>query len=101
MRQRRKFTSEFKTKVVLETLSERKSLAEIAKKHSILPVQISSWRKQFLDTCSMVFDNEQSATHEDRSEEIRGLYEVIGKQQVQLDYLKKQTCFANTKRDEN
>ncbi len=89
MRTRRKFTSEFKTKVVLDTLSERKSLAEIAKKYSILPVQISTWKKQFLDGCSMVFDNSESSAHEDRSEEIRGLYEVIGKQQVQLDFLKK------------
>ncbi len=96
MRTRRKFTSEFKTKVVLDALSERKSLAEIAKKYSIIPVQISTWKKQFLDSCSMVFDNAESNTHEDRTEEIRGLYEVIGKQQVQLEFLTKASSKLQT-----
>lgn len=96
MRTRSEFTSEFKTKVVLDTLSERKSLAEIAKKYSILPVQISTWKKQFLESCSMVFDNSETSTQEDRSEEIRGLYEVIGKQQVQLDFLKKASSKLQT-----
>ncbi|HHE08008.1 MAG TPA: IS3 family transposase, partial [Chlorobaculum parvum] len=36
-RTRRKFSAEFKTKVVLEVLSERLTLTELAQKHEIHP----------------------------------------------------------------
>jgi len=45
---RRKFTSKFKTKVVLEALKERQSLAELAQKYQLHPNQISTWKKEFL-----------------------------------------------------
>jgi transposase-like protein len=46
---RRKFTSEFKTKVVLEALSKRLSLTELAQKHELHPTQIAQWKREFLD----------------------------------------------------
>ncbi|MBU3027920.1 transposase [Zobellia galactanivorans] len=45
---RRKFTSKLKTKVVLEALKERHSLAELAQKSQIPPIQISGWKRDFL-----------------------------------------------------
>ena len=42
---RRKFTSKFKTKVVLEALKERVSLLELAQKHELSPTQIVSFPK--------------------------------------------------------
>ena len=45
MASRRKFSSRFKTKVVLEALKERSSLAELAKKYDIAPTQISIWKR--------------------------------------------------------
>ncbi len=44
---RRKFTSSFKTKVVLEAIKERSSLAELAQKYELQPTQISAWKKCF------------------------------------------------------
>ena len=43
--QRRKFSSEFKTKVALEALKERETLSELAKRFELHPNQISQWRK--------------------------------------------------------
>jgi transposase len=48
---RRKFTSKFKTKVVLESLKERQTLSELARKYEVQPQQISSWKKDFLKSC--------------------------------------------------
>jgi transposase len=39
---RRKFTSAFKTKVVLESLKERSSVEELSKKYEVHPTQINS-----------------------------------------------------------
>ena len=53
---RRKFTSDFKTRVVLEALSERYTIQELGRKHDIHPTQISAWKAQFLENANSVFD---------------------------------------------
>lgn len=45
---RRKFKSDFKIKVVLETLNERYTIQELGRKHDVHPGQISTWKNQFL-----------------------------------------------------
>lgn len=47
---KRKFTSAFKTKVVLDALSERYTIQELARKHQLHATQISAWKGQFLKT---------------------------------------------------
>ena len=56
MRTHRKFTSKFKTKVVLEALSERFTMSQLAEKHQLHPNQISQWKNQFLQNADSVFD---------------------------------------------
>lgn len=57
---RRKFSSKFKTKVVLEALKERMSMSELARKYEVQPYQISSWKKDFLNGAENVFENGKS-----------------------------------------
>ena len=47
-RSRRKFSSEYKAKVVIEALKERETMAELAKRFEIHPNQITTWKKEFL-----------------------------------------------------
>jgi transposase len=49
MANRRKFTSEFKKKVVLEALSE------LAQKYDLHPQQISTWKIHFLAHAEEIF----------------------------------------------
>ena len=42
---RRKFTTAFKTKVVLEALKERQTLSELAEKFELHPNQITTLKK--------------------------------------------------------
>ena len=51
----RKFTSSFKTKVVLEAIKERKSLSELAQQYELHPNQISKWKQEFLQGADQVF----------------------------------------------
>ncbi|WP_309397908.1 transposase [Cerasicoccus maritimus] len=46
MKKRRKFTSEFKSIVALETLREQEPLHEIAKRYPIHPTQVTEWRRR-------------------------------------------------------
>jgi transposase len=45
--ERRKFTSEFKVKVVLELLREEQTLGEIAASYQINPNQLATWSREF------------------------------------------------------
>jgi transposase len=52
---RRKFTCEFKMKVVLEAFKERNTIQELATKYEIHPQQITDWKRQFLDNSEAAF----------------------------------------------
>lgn len=85
---RRKFTSAFKTKVVLEALKERSSLAELAQKYELQPTQISAWKREFLDGASDVFDKGKKSKKSEAELEKERLLKTIGQQKVEIDFLK-------------
>ena len=80
MTTRRKFSKEFKSKVVLEALKERETLEGLAKKYELQPAQISLWKTQAMRNFSIFFkDNEK-----DKEEyvEIQQLYAQIKKKVI-------------------
>jgi transposase len=86
---RRKFTSKFKTKVVLEALSERYTLAQLAERHKLHPNQISQWKSQFLSNAEMVFDKGIKSPKEQADQEKDRLLKTIGQLKVENDFLNK------------
>lgn len=86
---RRKFTSKFKTKVVIEALKERKTTTELAQKFGITPQQISTWKREFLDQAETIFDRKNKSKKDAAQEEKDSLLKVIGQQKVEIDFLKK------------
>jgi transposase len=85
---RRKFTTKFKTKVVLESLKERSSLAELAQKYELQPTQISLWKREFLDSAESVFEKGSKSKKTEAEEEKERLLKTIGQQKVEIDFLK-------------
>jgi transposase-like protein len=88
---RRKFSAEFKAKVVLECLKERHTLEEIADKYEIHPNQIGIWKKEFLAKAALVFSRDEELAGDKKQQEtlIEKLYTQIGRQKVEIDWLKK------------
>tara|TARA_B100000609_G_scaffold36932_1_gene27551 strand:- start:12 stop:293 length:282 start_codon:yes stop_codon:yes gene_type:complete len=89
MNKRRKFSRDFKTKVVLEALKERLTLSEIAEKYEVHPNQVSNWKKQFLENASSAFGESKSPDNKNLGVENDRLYKKIGRLQVEVDFLKK------------
>jgi len=85
---RRKFSKEFKTKVVLESLKERESLEVLAKKYELLPGQITTWKAVALKNFGNVFLTDPSETKES-GVYAQVLYAQIGQLKVENDFLKK------------
>lgn len=88
---RRKFSADFKAKVVLEALKERSTIEELARKYEIHPNQIHHWKKEFLSNASVVFSSGESLSEEKKrfEEEKERLFAQIGQQKVEIDWLKK------------
>ena len=86
---RRKFTGDFKSKVVLEALKERSTTEELARKYELHPNQIHTWKKEFLSKASLVFEDKDTAADKDREAHISDLYAAIGQQKIEIDFLKK------------
>lgn len=87
MKKRKKYTSGFKTKVVLEALQERETIQEMARKYDLHPTQISNWKSQFLSEASGVF--EKGVTKSDEEKEKAELFKKVGQLQMEVDFLKK------------
>ena len=85
---RRKFSSKFKTKVVLDALSGRYTIQELSRKHQIHANQISNWKRQFLDKAETVFDEGADTQADELRKENQKLYKIVGQQKVEIDFLK-------------
>ena len=88
MKTRKRYTAEFKTKIVLEALSERYTVQELSRKYDLHPNQITRWKSFFLENASGVFNHESDAPAKNEVEEER-LFKIIGQQKVEIDFLKK------------
>jgi transposase len=91
---RRKFTSEFKTKVAIEAIKERYTLSELAKRFELHPNQISMWKHEFLEKSTSVFDKKNKKSTEDIVD-LEKLYSKIGKLEMERDFLKKNLTKLN------
>jgi len=85
---RRKLTSNFKTKVVMEALKERVALSELAQKYELLPTQISKWKREFLDNASEIFESPQTDKRSEAEKEKDRLLKTIGALKIENDFLK-------------
>ena len=56
---KRKFSKEFKSKVVLESLKECETLESLAKKYELLSTQISTWKAQTLQNFGQAFNSDK------------------------------------------
>lgn len=88
---RRKFSAEFKKKVVLEVLKERNTLQELAARYEVHPQQITDWKRHFLENSDAAFarGGTQESNSPDKDKLIDALYAQIGQLKVENDFLKK------------
>ena len=84
---RRRFSNEFKSKVVLEALKEQETLESLAKKYELQPTQISKWKAEALSNFKNLFS--KNSPKKDNLPDPEKLYAQIGQLKVENDFLKK------------
>ena len=99
-RKRRRFTPEFKAKVVLEVLSGESPQAELCRRHNLNEDQLLKWKQQFLENVASLFESNDKPS-KNATERIAHLEQLVGRLTVELDIHKKAKALLREKADMN
>jgi transposase-like protein len=89
---RKRYTPEFKSKVVLELLREEKTLSQISAEYGVHPNLLSKWKADFLERMPSIFTKDTAEFDKLRREhaaEKEELITQIGQLSVENTWLKK------------
>ena len=94
IKKKRKYSADFKAKVVLELLGGDQTLAQICSKHSLVSKSVLNWKKTFLENASIAFniDGAASGFKEELSrkeKEVNELHRQLGKRTAELEWASK------------
>ncbi|QRF75047.1 Transposase [Thermoplasmatales archaeon] len=82
-----KHSTDEKLQIVMESLIDYVSQAEICRRHGIYPVQLIRWEEQFIQGGKTALAQRRSS--DSRDEEIADLKKIIGDQSLVIDAFKK------------
>ena len=92
MPKRKRRSAQFKFKVALEAARGTKTLNELSSEYEVHPSQISEWKNQLLKDGVSVFSTSTARQQRDQETLQAGLYEQIGRLQMELEWLKKKVA---------
>ena len=88
-KQRKTYSAELKAKIAVEAIKGQRTLNEIASRYSVHPNQVTTWKKQALESLPEVFSSRRATAAQDEAALKAQLYQQIGQLKVELDWLKK------------
>ena len=94
-KKRRSFGAEFKTRVVLELIAGKKSLAEASREYNIKDTVLSRWKQEFVAKATQVFEQPQDLQEKDAR--IAELERMVGKLAMKIELQKKVLSLGNTR----
>lgn len=97
---RRKFTPEYKAKIVLEMLTEQKTAAQASREYGIKDSVLSRWKQEFIERSPMLFEV-GGLQNDDREQRIAELERMVGRLAMELEMAKKVSRFLNSPMNKN
>ena len=86
---RKKHSGTFKSKVVIATLNNNKTINEIGKIYGVHPNQISNWKKIALDGMPTILSDKRSQKERNLEKENKILRNKILEQIIEFEWIKK------------
>lgn len=91
-RSRRKFSADFKAKVVIEAMKGRSTIEELARKYELHPTQINTWKGEAIANMASVFSVDKPDGADETEKQTDKLYAQIGQLKVENAWRKKRSC---------
>jgi transposase len=88
-KKRRQHGSAFKAKVALAAIKEEQTLSQITSHYGVHATQVRQWKKQAIEAIQDCFSKRRERNNADEAALQSTLYEQIGRQQTELNWLKK------------
>jgi transposase len=92
---RKNHTTEFKTKVAVETIRQQKTINDLTAEYGIHATQINLWKKQALAVIPGAFSGKQEKVQESQQHKIDELHRQIGQLIAERDWLKKKSSASH------
>jgi transposase len=86
---KRKFSSKFKSAIVMEALAGKLTSAEIAFKYDIQAHQVNEWKRKFVENIEKMFDKECLSKEKELKKQINKLSKLNEELKTDIDFLKK------------
>lgn len=86
---RKAFAPAFKAKVALEAAKGVETTGQLVSRFSVNPTQIGVWKKKLLESIERIFSDREKYQKEKDREFVDELYKQIGKQKIEIEWLKK------------
>lgn len=83
----RKYTAQFKAKVVLEVIRGEKSPADACRSYKIHNSVLTRWKREFLDRAHQAFESGEQTNQE--AGRVAELEQMVGRLTMQLEIAKK------------
>jgi len=99
MRTRRKFSPEFKARLVLEVISGVKTASEVCREHNLKPDLLSKWKTTFVAQAARVF--ETGPELDPAQARIAELERLVGRLSLELEVAKKASRLLRAPLGEN
>ena len=89
----RKFSPEFKAKVVLDILISGKSMSQASREYGIKDTVLTRWKQAFIERSPRLFEQDQGNDESDQT--IAELERLVGRLTLELDAVKKVSSYLN------
>ena len=99
MNQRRRFTPQFKTRVVLEILTKLKSMAQVCRDYELKEQVVTRWKAEFLERAPTLFATSQQ--RDDAQSRIAELERLVGRLTMELEIAKKASQLLDSPKTRN
>lgn len=95
----RKFSPEFKARVVLEVISGAKTAADVCREHNLKPDLFSKWKTAFLAHAARVFQTDDEV--DPAQARIGELERLVGRLSLELEVAKKASTLLSATANRN
>jgi transposase len=95
----RTFTAKFKAQVVLDLMTEAKTMAQICREHNLKDQVVRRWRTEFLERAETIFGGDTE--RQQHLERIAELERLIGRLTMELEIANKASQLSTSRLTRN